>query len=464
MLVENRFSTEEIVKATKGILVNGDMEIPFKGICTDTRIIEPGYLFWALKGKNFDGHNFWKIALDRGAKGLLISHFPKDLKLEELPKTISVILVKDTLFALGELASWYRRKKDFKVIAITGSCGKTTTKEITFEILNKFYKASKNEANFNNLIGVPLSVLNIKEDPDWVILELGTNMKGEIGRLAEIVNPQISLITCIQPAHLEGLQSLEGVLEEKISLFERTQASGVIIYNYDQELLRDITKRFPQEKISFGEKEGADLRLLSVEWKKPFYEVKISYQRKDYYFRIILPGRHNLFNLLASFGIAIATGLSLEDILKRLPEDLSFLVRGKIFSHRNWLILDDTYNANPGSMKAALLWLNDQASEGSFKIAILGDMKELGEKAAELHREIGEFAGEIVDKAIFIGEMALNYAEGFKASGKPFEVYATVEDFLERALIEDVKAIILIKGSRAMRMERIVKRLIGEGL
>ncbi len=463
MLVENRFTTEEVIKGTGGMLVNGDMGIPFKGISTDTRILEPGYLFWALKGKNYDGHSFWKVALERGAKGLVLSYFPKDLKLEELPKTISVILVRDTLKALGDFAAWYRTEKNFKVIAITGSCGKTTTKEMTYEILKEFYRVAKNEANYNNLIGVPLSILGIRERPDWVVLEVGTNQKGEIRRLAEIAKPSISLITCIQPAHLEGLSSIEGVLEEKISLFEKTDPEGVIIYNYDQDLLRRRVETFPQRKLSFGEKEGADFRLLSEELKGAFLKVKMFFKNEEYTFEINLPGKHNLFNLLSALAVAFATGLEIREVLERLPKDLSGLVRGKIFKRGNWVILDDTYNANPGSMRASFFWLKDEASAGALKIAILGDMKELGEMAPQLHREIGELAGELVDKAIFIGEMALFYAEGFKNSGKPFEVYATVEDFLERGSLEDTPSFILVKGSRALRMERIVKNLLGEG-
>lgn len=462
MLIENRFSTEDVIKGTGGMLVNGDMEIPFKGISTDTRILEPGYLFWALKGENYDGHSFWKVAIEKGAKGLVLSYFPRDLKIEELPKTISVILVKDTLQALGDFATWYRTVKDFKVIAITGSCGKTTTKEITYEILKKFYRVAKNEANFNNLIGVPLSILSIKDNPDWVVLELGTNQKGEIGRLAEITKPYISLITCIQPAHLEGLFSIEGILEEKCSLFEKTHPEGIIIYNYDQDILRNRAEVYPQRKISFGEKEGSDLQLLSAIKRNSLWEIKIFFKNIEYTFEVNLPGRHNLFNLLSALAVAYGTGLDLKEVLDKLSKDLSSLVRGKIFKRGNWIILDDTYNANPGSMRASLLWLNDQASAEALKIAILGDMKELGERAPQLHREIGEFAGELVDKAIFIGEMAFYYAEGFKNSGKPFEIFQTVDDFLERGNLEDTYAFILVKGSRALRMERIVKKLLGE--
>jgi UDP-N-acetylmuramoyl-tripeptide--D-alanyl-D-alanine ligase len=459
MLVENKLTTEEIIKATSGILVNGDMGIVFKGVCTDTRIFEPGYLFWALKGKNFDGHNFWKEALDKGAKGLILEYFPAGLKLEELPKTISIILVKDTLRALGDLAQWYRVKKAFKIIAITGSCGKTTTKEFTSELLSKFFKIAKNEANYNNLIGVPLSILSMKGDFDWVVLELGTSVKGEIERLAEITQPQVSAITCIQPAHLEGLLSIEGVLEEKTSLWRKTDPSGWIVYFYDQENLRTQAQKMPQKKLSFGEVKGADLRLLSALPLERGFQVSLEYGGSTYTFEVSLLGRHNLLNLLCAFGICIAAGLNLEELLAKLPCELAFLERAKLIQAGNYVILDDTYNANPGSMEASLFWLRDQPEAFGKKIAILGDMKELGDLASMFHQEIGKLAGSIVDKAFFVGEMASFYARGFEVSQKPFEVFPTLEDFLERFVITEEKAIILVKGSRALKMERIIKKL-----
>jgi len=462
MLIENKFTTEEVIKATGGMLVNGDMGISFKGISTDTRTLEPGYLFVALKGKNFDGHAFWKEALERGAKGLLLSYFPEGLKLEELPRTVSIILVRDTLKALGDWAGWYRREKGFRVLAITGSCGKTTTKEMAYEILRQFYLVSKNEANFNNLIGVPLSLLGIKEKPDYVVLEVGTSLPGEIKRHAEIIRPLASLITCIQPAHLEGLKSLRGVLAEKLSLFEGTDPSGTLIYYYDQEPLREGVASFPQKKLSYGEGEGASLRLLEATGRGDAFQVKVLYQERVYDFQVVLSGRHNLLNLLGAMALALATGLNFEEILERLPKDLSSLVRGRLYQKGGLLVLDDTYNANPGSMQASLLWLADQPKELGPKIAILGDMKELGERAGELHAEIGALAARLVDKAFFIGEWALHYAQGFKESGKPFEVYETCEDFLNRGVFEEEKAVLLVKGSRALKMERIVKKLLGE--
>lgn len=462
MLIKNKLSTEDIIKAVRGILVNGDMGITFKGICTDTRIFEPGFLFWALKGKNFDGHNFWKEALEKGAKGLVLEYLPKEMKLEELPKTISIILVKDTLKALGDLAKWFREKENFNVIAITGSCGKTTTKEFTYAILSSFYKVAKNKGNYNNLIGVPLSILGFTDKPNWAVLELGTNAPGEIERLGEICSPNISLITSIYPAHLEGLKSTMGILKEKISLFKKTSKDGKLIYFYDQPLLREEVKNFPQEKISFGKDNGADLRLLKAERAKNKLRVQLAYLGKSYDLEVDDLGEHNLYNLLGAIAVSLATGLAIDAVIEKIPKNLSALIRSKIYKKEKVYLIDDTYNANPGSMEKALLWLKEQVFNYNYKTVILGDMKELGDEAREYHKKIGELVALIADKAIFIGEMAPYYAEGFKDSGKPYEIYGTVEDFIEKGPIEDIIGIVLIKGSRALRMERIVEKILKE--
>ncbi|MCS7150335.1 MAG: UDP-N-acetylmuramoyl-tripeptide--D-alanyl-D-alanine ligase [Caldimicrobium sp.] len=460
MLVISPFSTEDIVKATSGILINGDMGVTFKGICTDTRLLEPEFLFFALKGRNFDGHTFWKEAIEKGAGGLVFHRIPEDLKLEELPQELSVILVKDTIRALGDLAQFFRVRESFRVIAITGSCGKTTTKELTYTLLSNFYRVRKNEANYNNLIGVPLSLLSFTDKPEWAILEVGTSEKGEIGRLAEIVQPEISLITCIYPAHLEGLGTLEGVLEEKVSLFERTDPSGTIIYFYDQPLLRNRAQRFPQRKISYGEDLGADLRLLGINSLPEGSKVLLEYEGKHYEWQVPLSGKHNILNLLGALAIGVATGLAMETLLETLSSVSPLLVRSKIYQLGDIILVDDTYNANPGSVTAALNWLSDVDMASGEKILILGDMKELGEEAPRYHREIGELAGFVVDRAIFIGDMAEHYAEGYKSSGKSFNIYKRVEDFLEKATIPTKKALVYIKGSRSLRMERIVEKLL----
>ncbi|WP_028840871.1 UDP-N-acetylmuramoyl-tripeptide--D-alanyl-D-alanine ligase [Thermodesulfobacterium hveragerdense] len=465
MNVENVFFTEDIIRATSGMLLNGDMGSSFRGISTDTRIIKPGYLFWALKGKNFDGHDFWKEAIEKGAKGLIISQFPSGFRLEELPKTISVILVKDTLIALGDFAKFWRKKLNFVAVAITGSCGKTTTKELSFEILSRFFNTFKNLANYNNLIGVPLSVLSIKEDTEVAVLELGTNAPGEIARLSEIVFPQVSVITCVYPAHLEGLVSLEGVLEEKISIFKNTDPNGKLVYFYDQEPLREKAKIFKQGKISFGFEEGADLRVQNLKLDKDRVKVEILFKTQRRSLTLPQIGKHNVLNLLAAIAVGLNLNLELDLIIEKVEKEVSFYQRAKCYKKGRFLVIDDTYNANPGSMRASLEWLKT-FSNYLQKIVILGDMLELGSESKRYHEEIGDLAKQIADQAYFIGENAKFYATTF--SPKPCEVFATTEDFLENLRFLRIKdlfsenTVILVKGSRGLRLERVVERLLEE--
>jgi len=466
MNVEINLSTEDIIKATSGTLINGDMGIGFKGISTDTRVIKPGYLFFALKGEKFDGHEFYKDAIEKGAKGLVISRFPKGFKIEEIPKTISIILVKDTLKALGDLAIFWRGKLNSIFVAITGSCGKTTTKELSYNIISKFFKTSKNQANYNNLIGVPLTLLSIKEDTEVVILELGTNQKGEIERLSQIVKPHISVITSIYPAHLEGLSSVEGVLEEKISLFKNTNKEGTLIYNFDQEILRKRVETFSQNKLSFGFDENADLSIKNLVFSENKIQGEITFKNSSYFLEIENIGKHNLLNLLASLCVAISLKLDLKEIVPLIGKEIPLYKRFKIFEKENFLIIDDTYNANPGSVKAALEFLKEISKDYEKKIVIFGDMKELGKDSEKFHKEIGSLVAEVADFVIFAGEMAKSYEEGFKREiqNKNCDTFNSVEEFLEKFPFrkfkeEKKKTIILVKGSRALRMERVVEKL-----
>ena len=466
MNVENRFVTEDIVRATSGMLINGDMGIPFRGISTDTRIIKPGYLFWALKGERFDGHDFWKEAINKGAKGLVLSKLPQGLKPEELPKTISVIFVRDTLRALGDFASFWRKKLNFHAVEVAGSCGKTTTKEMVFALVSKFFKAEKSPGNYNNLIGVPLSILSFKEGTEVGVLELGTNTPGEVKRLAEIVYPQTSIITCIAPEHLEGLGDIKGVLKEEISLFEATDPSGTLIYNFDDPLLKEEVKRFSQRKFSVGFDEGADLRLSC---KKGENGIQLELFFRDKTWTLSFPdlGMHNLLN----FGFALSTCLSLGIEMEPLLEVADSLkkelfIRAKVHRLSSFIVVDDTYNANPSSMEAALSWVYSSLLEGKRElVVILGDMKELGEASSELHQKVGKEAAKLASSAIFVGEFAEEYAQGFKESGKPCKCYHDVEELI--CALDSITfpkgSVILVKGSRALAMERIVKKLLERG-
>ena len=464
MIARRVLSTEDIVRATKGILLNGDMGITFSGVTTDSRTVEPSFLFFALKGKRFDGHEFIKEAIARGAKGAVVERMPDYLRWDDLPRDVSVILVKDTLFALGELGKYVRNLDGYKVCAITGSCGKTTTKEMTYQVLSKFYNCGKNEANFNNLIGVPMSILAQGKDKDWVILEIATNAPGEIARLTEIANPDLGAITCVYAAHLEGLKSLEGVLEEKTSLFAKMREDGVIVYFYDQENLRKKAKTFPHTKISFGFERGADLWIENYEEVEEGAKIGLVWSGKKKEVFAKIKGRHQVVNLSASIAIALGTGLDFEEVCEKLSEIEDFYSRLKVIRRENLIILDDTYNANPGSMVVALEYLENFPKGDFRKVAILGDMKELGSFAESAHQSIGELAGKVVDFAIFVGEHAKDYKTGFgRDDCLTFETTEALLEALKQGKIALSRCVILVKGSRAMEMERVVSVLLEGG-
>jgi UDP-N-acetylmuramoyl-tripeptide--D-alanyl-D-alanine ligase len=464
MIARRVLSTEDVVRATKGILLNGDMGITFSGVTTDSREVEPGFLFFALKGKRFDGHEFIKEAIARGVKGAVVERMPDYLRWDDLPRDVSIILVKDTLFALGELARYVRSLDSYKVIAITGSCGKTTTKEMTYQILSKFYKCGKNEANFNNLIGVPMTILAQDKDKDWVILEIATNSPGEIARLTEITNPDLGAITCVYAAHLEGLKSLEGVLEEKTSLFAKMKEEGTIVYFYDQENLRERAKNFPQTKISFGFEKGADLWIENFEEVEEGAKISLVWSEKKKEVFARLKGRHQVLNLSASIAIALGTGLEFEEVCEKLPEIEEFYSRLKVIKTENLVVLDDTYNANPGSMAVALEYLENFPKGDFRKVAILGDMRELGEFAKSAHQSIGELARKVADFAIFVGEHAEDYRAGFgKGDCLTFETTEALLEALKQGKIDLSRCVVLVKGSRAMGMERVVLALLEGG-
>lgn len=461
MNVANKFVTEDIVRAVNGILINGDMGIPFRGISTDSRTIKPGYLFWCLKGERFDGHDFWREAIDKGAKGLVISRFPKGFRVEDLPKTISVIFVKDTLIALGDLANFWRRKLNIPIIAITGSCGKTTTKEMTCAIVSNFWKCGKTPKNFNNLIGVPLAILSFKEgDVEVGIVELGTNAPGEIARLAEIVEPQIGIITCVAPSHLEGLGSEEGILKEKLSLFEKVKEDGILVYNRDQEVLVKAVEKFPHKKIAFGNSLEADVGFIVESVNQD--EVKVKFKVKEVEREIELPniGIHNLYNLSAGIAGSLALGIEPEKILEVVP-NIELYTRSSVYKLGKVLLIDDAYNANPFSIKAALNYIKN-FKDFPKKLAILGDMKELGKFSQSLHEEIGKLVSEFVDEAWFVGEEAKFYLNGYNSS-KPYKYFKTSEEcaeFIEaNKEVFNEEMLVLVKGSRAVQLEKVVEKI-----
>lgn len=450
------WTLDEIVKAVKGKPLH-IKKTEFIDISTDTRTIKEGELFIPLKGKNYDGHDFLDIAC-RIAGGCLCESSKVD-KAIDLDETI--IIVEDTLSALADLAAYKRKTMHGQFIAITGSNGKTTTKEMLVDILGKVSTVHFNEKNFNNIIGVSKSILSVKEPCSFYVFELGTNAPGEIKTLAEIVKPHISAITNINPSHLEGLKDLKGVLKEKLDLFYSTEKGGTVFINADDPHLANAF--YSQEHIieDYGIDRDASFKLIIDEdygWEG--YNITFKFPGVSFNARTRLLGKHNLYNILCSASIAKVAGVGRSFIKESIegfkPYDKRFF---PIKSKNGYLVIDDTYNANPASMEWAIKTVRELPSRGK-RVAILGDMKELGDAEEFYHRQIGKILKESgFDKILLLGD-AVKYI--FDEIGDDrAEMFSDKKFLLNYAKkIIRMDDVVLVKGSRLLKMDEIVEELV----
>ncbi|MHC4993553.1 MAG: UDP-N-acetylmuramoyl-tripeptide--D-alanyl-D-alanine ligase [Planctomycetota bacterium] len=437
---------------------DGNEQREIFGLSTDTRTLKPGQVYAALRGENFDGHDFIEQAIDAGSPLILIDRLEaaEDIAADRF----DVLLVNNTYQAIARLATAYRKTFGAKVVAITGSTGKTTTKTIVHHLLGSKLTGSASIKSFNNHIGVPLTLLNARPNDDYVIAEVGTNAPGEIAQLAKIVQPDIAVITNVGPVHLEGLGSVEGILREKASLLSHLTASGLAIVNADVEGLTDYGKITPG-MVSFGFTGDADLRITDYH-----AGVEISSFTLNDRWELSLPllGRHNALNATAAIAVARHLKFTENEIaiaLAGTPTPDSRLKPQRVGPEGNPVtLIDDAYNASPDSMAAALGILGDFPTRGR-RIAILGDMLELGELSEHYHRQLGRRAAESgADLAIFIGHACEHAAAAF-ASSRPPEQYQLIPDFDDQtpervAACIEAGDTVLIKASRSMQLERLI--------
>ena len=454
----------EVLRATGGTLIRGESEKTFQGVSTDSRQLQEGNLFLCLRGENFDGHRFLAAAAAAGAAGFVIQ---KDAG-EELygaQEKRPVILVEDTLKALGAIARFWRRKLDVPVIAITGSSGKTTTKEMAAGILGLTKKVLQTEGNFNNRVGLPLTLLRLTDQHDVAVVEMGTNMPGEIGCLTRIAEPGIGLITNIGAAHLEKLKSLAGIREEKGALFENMDRAGVAVINRDDKALDLLGRRWQGKQITFGWKQGADVSAREVRKAGPVgIAFRLRAGQEERQVRLQVSGEHNLYNALAAAAVSLAYGADLESIGQGLESFRGVSGRFEIHTLQNGAhLIDDTYNANPVSVREALKTLKGLRGGGDSAV-ILGDMLELGSKAGAWHRKIGRVIAETgVKSLLLMGEHGRETAAGAMEGGMTaarilfFESPEQVRDHLQSLL--KAGDWVLVKGSRKMKMERMVRMI-----
>lgn len=456
-----KFSVKEILDITGGTLVSGRPELAFEGVAIDSRQVAAGDLFVAIVGKRLDGHDFIPEAIRRGARGILAQEVRP-----VMAEAAAAILVSDTTKALGDLGHAHRERFTVPVIAITGSAGKTTTKEMVVSILEKRWKVLKTQGNLNNLIGLPLTLFNLTKTHEICVLELGTNQPGEIARLAQIAHPSIACVTNIGPAHLEGLGSLAGVAEEKGSLFDSLGPEGTAVVNLDDSFVREMKERLKCRIITYGRRPEANVKLERI-WEKQTQGVvfSLSAGNEAQKVKLATPAEHNISNALAAAAIAWAAGAELKDIAAGLEDFRPVPGRMEIIALANGAcLINDVYNANPLSCEAALHTLKEMKGRNRGFV-FLGDMLELGEEGESRHRSVGEILAEVsIEKAYLKGELVKYVAQGAKEKGLKDDQMIFFEraedvlpDFFDRLSAGDW---ILVKGSRGMKMEELVDALV----
>jgi UDP-N-acetylmuramoyl-tripeptide--D-alanyl-D-alanine ligase len=456
---------EEVLRATGGKLLQGKGNAFFHGISTDSRTITEGELFIALKGPRFDGHHYALEALKKKAGGVLIEEdMVGDIRWNGY-RSRTVIAVKDTLTALGDIARDWRRKYGPPVVALTGSNGKTTTKEMIAACLETTFPILKTKGNLNNLIGVPLTLLTLTEKERAVVLEMGMNVPGEIRRLTEIAEPDVGLITNIQKVHLEGMGSLERLKEEKGELFRKMRRNGTILVNQDDPRVVGLARDYPGQKITFGietpaEVMAKEIQLRGVEGTS--FTLILEGEVMEVHLRLM--GRHFVPNALSAIAVACLFGVELKQAKEAIEHFQSFPMRMELVPLKGGKVLiNDAYNANPYSMELALESLVEVKGKGRA-IAVLGDMLELGNFAEEAHEQLGEKVSRLaIDFLLALGEEAPLVVESAIRHGFPIERTRVVESHSEaisllRQMVQNGDWI-LVKGSRRMVMEKIVEGL-----
>ena len=437
----NMFELSEVLKAVKGRWIFGDMERQAIGVSTDSRTIRPGDLFIALKGDHFDGHTFLKEVVQKGAIGLVIS----DEKSTEGIGKIPMILVSDTTKALGELAQCHRLCFKGPVIAVTGSCGKTSTKEMIASALSVRGPVLKSEGTQNNHIGVPWTLLKLKDEYWSAVVEMGMNHLGEIEYLAQMAKPQIGVITNVAAAHLAEIGSVEQVARAKCELLKILGHSGVALLNGDDEILMRESQKYPCRKVTFGLSSSCDVHLTGEEFPA---NLSASFQK---------------LNALAAVAVAELIGIPRQGTLQVLSNWVPPKGRLEVKKAGSFWIIDDTYNANPLSMRSALEFLRDFQTSGK-RIAILSDMLELGPEAERWHYRLGQQAAVFgLDHLILLGEFSKYVQKEAEDKGMNPEAIHLAHSYQEILLqvtsIITAQDVILVKGSRRMKMETVVEGL-----
>jgi UDP-N-acetylmuramoyl-tripeptide--D-alanyl-D-alanine ligase len=457
----------DVLEATGGRLVREGGSEPFSGISTDTRTIQEGELFVAISGESHDGHRFLEKALQGGARGLLVAENYLSEKAVPPPGPEALwIAVPDPLKALGDLAGYRRRQCAVSVVAITGTNGKTTTKEMTAGVLGQAFEVLKTPGNFNNLVGLPLTLFGLSSSHEWAVLEIAMNHPGEIRRLAQISGPDLGVITNIEAGHLEGVKDINGVTKAKGELLEVLGEDGVAILNADDDRVCRLAERFPGRIITFGVQNAAEVRGEAVSQSPSGSIFDLSWYDESVEVSLRISGMGAIYNALAAAAVGFRAGLSIEDVKKGLEGTVSLPGRMEVISLAGGIhLINDAYNANPGSVALAIETLRILKGQGRGHV-VLGDMLELGEHARASHQRIGTRAARAGLAGLYAtGEFADKVAEGATGAGMdPKKVFVGTREELTETLKVRMGPgdWVLVKGSRRMAMDRLVERLRSE--
>jgi UDP-N-acetylmuramoyl-tripeptide--D-alanyl-D-alanine ligase len=411
-------------------------------------------LFFAIAGPRHDGHDFVREVVERGAAGVVIH------RKADVPPPAFAVRVEDTTRALQELAGGFRRRRPVKVVAVTGSMGKTTTKEAAATAIGSSRRVLKSEGNLNNFYGLPLSLLRL-EDEEIAVLEMGMSAPGEIARLTEIARPDVGVLTNVAEVHLEFFGTLSAIADAKGELFRGLPKGATAVVNADDQLVLDQARGFSGRQIRFGVEREADLRGSAIRTTPEGLRFTAIFRNEEEEIATVLRGRHNVYNLLAGLAAASALDVPFHAAARALSGIRPASHRGeRLRFGRGFILLDETYNSNPRALRSALASLCEERARR--RIAVVGDMRELGDTAPALHREVGSFAARLpIDRLVGVGPLTVHLLEGAREAGAASSSLSHVNDAEEagRLLVGELREgdVVLLKASRGIGLEKAIE-------
>lgn len=454
----------DVIEKCGGRLVCGDNNAICDNFKIDTREIKENDTFVGIKGENFDGNAMYEEAFENGASTCILQEIDIDDNCIEKYKNKNIIIVKDTIKALGLLAKYKREMFNIPVVGVTGSVGKTSTKDIIASVISKKYNTLKTEGNFNSDIGLPLTILRLKEEHEAAVIEMGMNHKGEIDYLSNIAKPTVSVITNVGTSHIGNLGSRENILKAKLEILNGMKENGVLVYNNDNDMLnnnKDLFKKY--KSIGFGIDNPSDVMALNINIGTNSSSFDVSFNNNKYNINVPVSGKHFVYNALCAICVGREVGIDINDIIAGINEFSLTKNRMEVDNFKdNITIINDAYNASYDSMEAALEFLGN--FKDKYKIAVLGDMLELGEFSNELHLKVGKSVYENnIDLLVTVGDYSKKIAEGACILGMPEENVKSVDNngdaikFLEKVITVD--SAILLKASNSMKFSEIYNEI-----